>query len=88
MHYTEFERDLINWFIVHSPHTAIADQLRAAELTSREYTGAGLYLNLEVQNSGMEPIPLDVQSPISGPEIAAPTITNGAGTLLFLEKGK
>jgi hypothetical protein len=85
--YTTFERDLIKWFIDHSGHPAVTDQLRSAVLESREYTGAGLYLNLIVPESSRKLIPLSVHSPINGPEISSPVLTNGAGSLLFHKDG-
>ena len=87
MTYTSFERELVNWFIDHSVHSAVANQLRAAALASREYTGAGLYLNLAVPDSALQLIAAVVESPIDGPEISSPMLKNGAGSLLFHKHG-
>jgi hypothetical protein len=86
MTFTEFERDLLSWFVEHSTHPALADQLRGATPVSREYTGAGMYLDFSVPTT-VERIPADLTSPITGPQIAAPSLTNGAGSLLWHENG-
>ena len=87
MTYTNFERDLIEWIIEQLSEPTLATQLRAATVTSREYTGAGLFLRLDVPGSARQPLPPGLRSPISGPQIAASSIPNGAGTLLFHEDG-
>jgi hypothetical protein len=86
MTFTEFERDLLSWFVKHSMHPSLADQLRAATPVSREYTGAGMYLYLAVPTT-VERIPADLTSPIPGPQIVAPSFANGAGSLLWHENG-
>jgi hypothetical protein len=85
MAFTSFERAIIDWFINHSTHPAVANQLRSASLASREYTGAGLYLNITV--AAQDRIPPSVASPINGPEIRSIEIENGAGSLLFHNDG-
>jgi hypothetical protein len=86
MAFTEFERDLLNWFADHAPHPALAVQLREAGLASREYTGAGMYFELTVPTVA-ERIPLDIESPMSGPQIDAPSLPNGDGSLLWHREG-
>jgi hypothetical protein len=86
MNFTDFERVLLTWFINHSPDAALVDQLRAAMLISRDYTGAGMYLDLSLP-AGTRPLPAELKSPINGPQISAPSLPNGAGSLLFHEDG-
>ena len=87
MTFTDFERDLLQWFIDHSSSPALTAQLIAATPLSREYTGAGLYLDLSVPTSAQQLLPSDLSSPIDGPQISASSLLNGAGCLLWLEKG-
>jgi hypothetical protein len=85
--FTDFERDLLQWFIAHAPHPALAAQLRSARPAAREYTGCGLYLNLHIDQDQPEILPPYVPRPIEGPQISAAWLADGAGSLLFHENG-
>jgi hypothetical protein len=84
--FTRFERDLLNCFIENAAHPSLCEQLRAATLVSREYTGVGLYLQLQLPSDATR-IPSSVSSPINGPQILAPSLPNSGGSLLFFKDG-
>ena len=86
MTFTDLERDLIAWFVCQG-EAALARQLQAASPTSREYTGAGLFLYLAVPEPARMPLPTGLLSPIPGPQITAPSLPNGGGSLLFHSDG-
>jgi hypothetical protein len=84
--FTKFELDLLNCFISYAVHPSLSEQLHAASLASREYTGVGLYLELRVPDD-VTRIPSSIPSPISGPQILAPSLPNSGGSLLFFKNG-
>ena len=86
MRFTALERRLISWFANSPRLPALSVQLEAASPRSREYTGVGLFVELEVPQR-VEPLPAGTSSPIPGPEISSSSLPNGGGSLLFHRDG-
>ena len=87
MEFTRLEQALLSWIRDHCDPT-VAKYLGEAQLKSRDWTGAGLFVHLDYgDRAGVEPkAPFDCD-PICGPEITSPQLPDGAGSVLFVTDG-
>ena len=78
--YTQLERAVLDWMADRLAICNLKQQVAAAVVTDREYTGVGSFTILSVSPD----LPaLQCPSPISGPVIEAEGIEHGGGAILF-----
>ncbi len=82
---TKLEKDILEWIAAHCDDKALATQCCMATVVSREHTGVGVYVNLELPDSA--PACDIVRSPMH-PYIESPQLEAGGGCVLFLENGR
>ncbi|MCF7817959.1 MAG: hypothetical protein K9M54_08760 [Kiritimatiellales bacterium] len=82
MEYTQLERGVLNWMMNHVDVPNLADQIRVAVPTEREYTGHGFFTTLSVP---LDIARIETPSPINGPVIESPGVEYGGAAILFLD---
>jgi hypothetical protein len=83
---TSLEAALLRWVAAEHQLPALTAQIQNCRVSMREYSGAGFFTTLAVPG-GCEPIVKPTIGPYDGPEIQAPELSHGAGSLLFVRHG-
>jgi hypothetical protein len=84
--FTQLERDVLNWIATHCNDANIMRQLQNIRPISREYTGHGFFVKLELL--GEHPKVAHRVSPVD-PHIDSPELDEyGGGCVLFFEDGR
>jgi hypothetical protein len=80
--YTKLERAVLEWMADRLLIPNLKEQIAAAAVTGREYTGVGFFTRLSVPSD----VPaIQCPSPISGPVIEAEGIAHDGGAIIFLD---
>jgi hypothetical protein len=82
MEFTQLERGVLDWIAEHVDAPNLAEQIRAAVPTEREYTGCGFFTTLSVP---AELPPVQSKSPTDGPVIESEGIDHGGAAMIFLD---
>ena len=80
--FSKLERSVLEWMADRLPIPNLKEQIAAAVVTDREYTGVGSFTFLSVP-SGLPAV--QCPSPISGPVIEAQGIEHGGAAIIFLD---
>jgi hypothetical protein len=86
MELTQLEKDILAWISDHFPMPELAEQIRCAECSKREYTGHGYFVDLQVPAEA--PLVHGMLNPHNGPAIESPELEAGAVTLLYNTDGR
>ena len=82
MEYTQLERGVLDWMAEHVHVPNLAEQIRAAVPSQREYTGCGSFTTLSVPS---DVPPVESKSPVDGPVIESEGIEHGGAAMLLLD---
>jgi hypothetical protein len=82
MEFTQLERAVLDWMSEHIHVSNLADQIRAAVPTEREYTGCGSFTTLSVPSDLFR---IEATSPLNGPVVESDEIEHGGAAILFLD---
>jgi len=84
---SKLEQTILIWLQKHAENEILSEQLREAQVISRDYTGAGVFLELcATVNSAACDVSL-TGNPINGPNYKSPDIDLcDGGSLLFLDE--
>jgi hypothetical protein len=83
---SELEAEVLRTIAAREPsNSSLRLQIEAATVVSREYSGAGTFLNLAVGNLLPRIEPPNAQ--IHGPSISTPSVPEGAVSVLFVRNG-
>lgn len=82
MKFTQLEQAVLDWIAEHVAAPNLAEQIRVAVPTKREYTGCGSFTTLSVPSV----LPaVESSSPTDGPVIEAEGIDHGGAAMIFLD---
>jgi hypothetical protein len=81
------ERDILAHVAARISDRAFSEQMQAASVTGREFTGVGVYAALALSNRDLLPVLTRRENPLRGPLIASPVLEDGASSLLWQKNG-
>ena len=76
----QIEKDILRWVIDHTNDNALINQLLAAKIKERNWTQAGFDILLNVDKNLKK---VDIEFPISGPQIVSSEIEHDGGSNIW-----